>query len=275
MSKLWLMVDVNNLAHRAYHAMGHLDYNGQPTGVAYGVLRDVCLLSDRFQPAGFAFAFDYGASYRANRLPTYKSSRKKKYDDESAEEKKARAAMHHQIRCLRDEWLPKIGFRNLCFADGYEADDVLASLVKHSLKEKDEAILVSSDQDLYQLLAANISIWNPHQNKIITQKKFTAEYRILPKLWNRVKAMAGCATDDVPGIQGVGEKTAIKYLLDELPTTTKAFAGIVKGVRTIARNLELVTLPLEGTPRFTLVDDNVSTAGWRSVAKDLGARLPL
>ena len=89
-----------------------------------------------------------------------------------------------------------------------------------------------------------------------------------------VKIIAGCSTDEVPGVPGVGEKTAIKYLTGELDKHTKTFKKIATSASfpLYARNRKLIKLPMEGTHRFRLQDDELSEEGWRQVTKLLGMR---
>jgi hypothetical protein len=152
-----------------------------------------------------AFCFDHGKPKRARLYPAYKANRK----PESIEDKEHRSERNRQINLLRNEYLPAIGFKNVFWQEGYEADDLIASIVRSNARLTDIAIL-SSDKDLYQLLSPRVFMWN--RGKKTTLQSFYQEWGIKPDRWAEVKAMAGCTSDNIEGIDGVGEKTAIKFL---------------------------------------------------------------
>lgn len=116
MPDIWLVLDANNMCWRSYYAMGSLSSNGEQTGIAYGFLRDMLGLSDRFSTRNFAICFDKGVSLRRRDDGEYKANRKPSGDDSVN-------IVRDQIARLRDELLPKAGFSNVLVADGYEADD--------------------------------------------------------------------------------------------------------------------------------------------------------
>jgi 5'-3' exonuclease len=152
---------------------------------------------------------------------------------------------------------------------------VIASLCRSILSDSkiDEAIIVSSDQDLYQLLHDRVRIWNPTKAKMITVGSFMKEWTIMPHEWVRVKACAGCRSVNIEGIVGVGEKTAVKWILDDLKPTTKAAKKIRDNIPMYNRNLQLVTLPYPGTRRFILQDDGfVTIENWQALCDRLGMR---
>ncbi len=272
MSKTYLLIDVHNVCYRNWYTMGNLTHKGNATGVIYGLFRDIRSLQELHNTKHIAFCFDLGQSFRCNVYPGYKAKRKEKQENESEEDQRARADLREQIRKLRTEYLPAIGFKNIFFQDGYEADDIIASVCLESLSEKDQAILVSTDQDLYQLLSEKVSIWNPNRAKIITMKSFLKEYEIPPKMWVKVKSIAGCSTDEVEGVKGVGEKTALKYLRGELESSRKTFQSIIQSKDIRDRNRRLVELPYPGCPKFQLQSDNISNANWEKIIEDLGMK---
>ena len=130
-------------------------------------------------------------------------------------------------------------------------------------------VIVSTDRDLYQLLRQDrVSVWDPLKKKPVTERSFTMKYGIGPDEWAPVKAIAGC-----PGVKGVGEKTAIKYLTAEMNMNTKTYVKIMKAGDLIARNLKLVELPFAGVRRFVLSrTDEVTKEKWRAVLERLGIK---
>lgn len=267
-----LLIDTNYLCHRAYHAMGDLTHGGRGTGAIYGVLRDIVSLQDYFATGRCVFALDYGGrGHRHNILPSYKSSRRARHAEESEEDREARKDFRRQISCLRTQYLPEAGFRNVYAVEGYEADDIIASIAA-DVPDHDEAVIIASDQDLWQCLRPNVWCWNPHKRRGYSIEKFREEWGIEPEQWPDVKALAGCSTDDVPGVPGVGEITAAKWLRGALGAHTAAATKIAAATEVYQRNLELVQLPFPGTPKFKLRKDKVTEEKWQALADSLGMR---
>lgn len=267
----WLVLDATYLCHRLFHAMGDLSFDDRPTGVVFGFLRDLVSLRELHPVDHIAFCFDDGISLRRKRLPQYKSTRQKKREQSTKEEKRAYRGLQEQIELLREEHLPKIGYRNIYSQKGYEADDLIAEFRK-TINRKSIMIIVSSDQDLYQLLGSRTSIWNPSSSKLITLDSFREEWGIEPAQWVDVKAIAGCSTDDIPGIRGVGEKTATKFLRNKLKPTTKAYQSIVRDDNRWRENVELVELPYPGVGPLKLRKDQVTRKKFNQVCRGLGIR---
>lgn len=271
-----LIIDVSNLAYRAFHTVGGLSYEGAATGVLYGIFRDIIVLKDRFEPDRIAFCFDSKTHKRREVYPEYKANRRKPQTDEMVA---ARTELYRQLNDLRNSHLPNIGYYNVFYEEGYEADDLIASICfgleerkKAGLPVGGDVVIVSTDQDLFQLLrCGRVLIYNPVKKKVMTEDSFSDEYGIRPGWWSMVKALAGCTGDGVPGIPGVGEKTAIKYLTFKLKCTAKAFKAIASGYWRIRdRNFKLVSLPFDGTPELKLTDDRPTMAGWNAVMGELG-----
>lgn len=276
MNNTWLLIDSNFLAYRAYHAMGDLSFGAIKTGVVYGFLKEIIALQDRFATTRVAFCFDHGNPKRKEVLACYKQKRHA-LREMTEEEQKARIFMRQQVEKLREEYLPAIGYRNIFAQWGYEADDMIASLCQ-TLDDNDEAIIVSADADLWQLIRGNVTFFRPSIFKqlprVITLQSFKKEHGIHPKYWARVKALAGCKSDEIPGVGGVGEKTALRYLKGELKQGSAARlairAGFDRGV--VSTNMRIVRLPFEGTQRLKLREDELTEKGWKEVCATLGLR---
>lgn len=291
--RTWLLIDSMCLLHRARHTTGRLEFGGNPTGVTYGFLRQVKALQSRFQTRCVAFAFEGRGSLRREVCKAYKAKRKPEprfcgncqdllrrgtmtleQCDSCREADHADAityaAFKKQVRALREEHLPALGHHNVFWEDGFEADDVLASLVLHSLREGDEAVIVSSDHDLYQLIdGSRVSLWLPHKKERYDAVNLYDQYRIRPAYWPQVMALAGCSGDGVVGMTGVGIKTAIKFFTGTL--SAKKTDKIGPGVAAmLLRNLPLVSLPFPGCPTFWLREDDCTAGKWRAVCKQLG-----
>ena len=253
--------------------MGQLSFGETATGVIYGFLKYLSTLQSEFRTNKFIFCWDSKTNKRLKIFPEYKNKRIKK--DLTEEEQSFEDAFRHQMKMLRKVYLSTIGFRNVFCQKGYESDDIIASVCKNTFNRGTEIIIISSDKDLFQLITPYISIYNPQSNKILDYQGFRKKYGIRPHEWSMMKALAGCTTDCVPGIKGVGEKTAIKYLKGELKESLKAYQAIKskKGRYIYSRNLALVQLPFgKNTKIFKPKADEFSEKGWREVVKKLGMK---
>lgn len=226
MSATWLIVDANALASQAFHAMGHLSTPEEATGMLFGFFRDIINLKELFDTNRMAFCFDYGKNLRLEEYPEYKKTRKAKNEQATEEEKAAKHVYYDQLEHLRGTLLPAIGFRNIFAVEGFEADDLIAALTRTHITPPDRAIIITSDEDMYQCLRNNVDMYSLCKKKIITKRSFIQEYGVAPFAWAKVKALAGCLSDDIPGVKGIGEKTAIKYIREELDCTSVSYRKI-------------------------------------------------
>lgn len=270
MNRAWLLIDVHSLAHRAMHSTGQLQYGEEATGVMFGVLRTVFELQDRFQAFSLVPCFDVGKGIRESAHSFYKESRRKRKltDDEQ----EMYESMRNQVKRLRTDTFPRLGCNNVLWQDGYEGDDLIAAAC-HALPDEDSAVIVSGDEDMYQLLADNVSVYHPTSQKLVTRKAFRKEWKLGPNRWVEIKAIAGCGTDDVPGVSRVGEPTAAKFLRGE-----KVNKGIPEAIRAHLKskqykiNVDLILLPYPGTKTVKLVPDNLDLEARREILDEIGVR---
>jgi len=273
MSRKYLLLDCNYLCHRAKWSTGGLTYDGDATGVIYGFLKSLSGFQNLFNTSNFVFCWDSKTSKRKEIYPEYKAQREKKeYTDEEIEFDRA---FRKQMKKLRTTYLPMIGFRNVFVQKGYESDDIIASICCQENKSIDnEFVIISSDKDLYQCISPSVSFYNPQTSKILTFQGFKKKYGIESYEWGNVKSLAGCTTDNVKGIEGIGEIRAIQFLNGNLNPKSKAMQNIKNpdSDEILFRNQKLVILPFEGTQQFKLRRDNLSEQGWRQVTKMLGMK---
>jgi len=269
--RTWLVIDVSYLCHRAFHTTQGLSWKEKPTGVVFGFLKSIGFFKDEFQTDHIAFCFEHPHLFRKEIFEGYKAKRHAANRDEA--EIKSIRGLQIQISELRQRYLPMIGFKNIFCCRGMESDDLIASIAKN-LPKNEEAILITADHDLYQCLRPNVAIYSPQARKRITKANFMRTYGIRPSQWAVMKAIAGCHGDEVPGVGGVGEKTALKYLRGELDPKCKAFQIITSkaGKERVRLNRRLVQLPYEGCPSPQLIEDSIDPKGWREVCGTLGMR---
>lgn len=217
----WVFFDVGNLVWRAYHTTGKkgLKFGSIPTGVTYGFLREVKLQLDRHQTGNAVFCFDSKA--KAVRKEEYAGYKERRHARVYTPEEEAEYKMvQKQVRLLKKDYLPSLGFKNILEYEGFEADDAIALAVmalremSYDIGEDIDGHVISSDKDLLQLLTSGtITCWTAGVDGVATTKEsFELEWGLNPAMWATIKAIAGCKSDEVPGIDGVGEKTAASYL---------------------------------------------------------------
>lgn len=267
MSDLYCVLDVSYLAYRAFFSMPKgLEYGSIPTTVAYGVFQTIESLQRDWgvTTSRMVFAFDHGPFHRQSLYPDYKGNR-----HETDESKQARDAVKGQIKRIR-RMLPEAGFVNCFSKKGYEADDIIAKTC-HLLKD-DRLMMVSSDKDLYQLLNKDRHfMWLPSKQETYTEKKFRAETGLDPKQWIKVKALAGCSSDNIPGVKSIGEKTAIEFLRSgELTNARREAFMKARQDGSLALWRRLVTLPFDDDLSFEIQKNEVTSKKLQEMFSELG-----
>lgn len=262
-----LIIDGNALCHKAKHATGDLTHETMHVGVIFGFMMQILRYAKEFKTANIVYAWDSKKSHRLKLFPEYKE--KRRTSCKTPEEIEIDKAAYAQFDKLYDVILPAIGCQHNYKIDGYEGDDIIAGLV-NQFSDEDEVFIASGDEDLYQCLQPNVSMIKG--KKVYNFVDFHKEYGITPDRWAEVKAIAGCDTDEVPGVRGVGEKTAIKYLNDELTPHLKGYKSICcpEGRAIYQRNLPLVKLPFKGFPELEIKPFRpLSLRGFMDVCNDL------
>jgi DNA polymerase-1 len=272
MNDVLLVIDADYICHRARYSMGELSWKGLATGVVYGFLSAVVQLEERFDTNRIAFCFDSHASERKKIYPAYKANRKHNQPLTDKEEEFERE-FRQQVLKLRKEYLPEIGFRNVFWQKGYESDDLMASICQEfsSRPRESTVVVVTADQDLFQCIRPNVSVFNPQKQENMTLQRFHKTYGITPLSWIAVKSIAGCSSDNIPGVKGIGETLALHWIKHELPESSKAFTKIKAWQKTKEAKVttKLVQLPFPGTIIPEWREDNIDVQGWASVCRKL------
>lgn len=230
-----------------------LSNNNMYTGVIYGFLRQLITLSETLKTNRFVFCWDgpRDKSIRKSFYPSYKD-RPSAHGRSDAEEVAIQAGFK-QFTTLRTHVIPRLGFKNNFYLPEFEADDIIASIVRGYYQEDWGGFcVVSSDADLYQLLD-DCYLYLLKKKRMFTCADLMVQYGVTPEQWAEVKTLAGCSTDNVKGIPGVGEKTACAYVKGDL-TKGKSFTMINsdEGRAIQTRNRQLVCLPHPNCPDIEL-----------------------
>ena len=245
-----IVLDCPFLCHRAIHTMNALSFEDEHTGVLFGFLMQMLSFAKEFKTNNIIFCWDSKDSKRKKIYPEYKANRIK--EDITPEEEELKNNGYKQFDALREEILPIMGFKNIHQQKGYEADDIIATTVMYH--EKD-FVIITADHDMYQLLDFG-DMWNPKSKETYTFDNFVKEWSVYPEDWIKIKSYAGCTSDNVSGIVGIGEKTAAKYLRKKLKPKSKAYAKMVdQGPGKLKKNEILVELPFPGTTVYPIIKD--------------------
>ena len=236
----FVFVDTNYTAK----ALQFTEAGALTNGVLFGLMRSILTWQKRFPNAKIVWCFDSPWTYRRRLLANYKGSRRDGaglvLNSTEQAKREAKRRLNQDLYRQLDEFKGVLADLGLRFEaqEGYEADDLIAVWCNGLAKQ---VVIASTDKDYYQLLNHWCSLFNPLTKKSYTSKDFMAEYGISSEHWGRVLAITGCSTDDVPGIDGVGPKTAIKFLQGK--ASSKQNTLIRDNFEMIERNLKLTVLP--------------------------------
>ncbi len=205
MKRVYLF-DGTGLAYRAFYGIKKdlSTREGFPTKAIFGFIRIFLKLYKKFKPQYAAVAFDVGKKTFRNELSsTYKANRKPTPDKFKV-----------QIPMIK-EFLKCFGVKVL-EAEGYEADDVLATLAKELKKEGFEVFIITSDKDIRQVISEKVKVISisPQTGKeeLYDLERFLKDYGVEPSRLPEVFGLSGDSTDNIPGVPGIGEKTAAKLI---------------------------------------------------------------
>lgn len=202
-----LMIDGNSMANRAFYGVPHLtNAKGVPTNAVYGFLNTLQAAIERFKPDALFVAFDISKKvFRHERYADYKGTRTGMPED-----------LLVQMPLIKEA----LGYMNIeTFGlEGYEADDIIGTMSAHQSAAGGESIILSGDRDLFQLVGEHVTVCFPQSKgqemEIVTPEYLAEHYALTPELVIEMKGLMGDKSDNIPGVAGVGEKTAKKLLAD-------------------------------------------------------------
>ncbi len=196
-----VLVDGSSYLYRAFHALPDLNTSsGQPTGAVLGVLNMVYKLLDEYGPERMAVVFDApGKTFRDELYDEYKANRPPMPDP-----------LRRQIEPLL-EAIEKSGIRVLR-VDGVEADDVIGTLARLAREAGHRTVISTSDKDMAQLVGADVTLVNTMDNTTLDPEGVQRKFGVLPERIVDYLTLVGDTSDNIPGVKGVGAKTAAKWL---------------------------------------------------------------
>jgi DNA polymerase-1 len=199
--KILYLVDGTSYIHRAYHAIRNLaNSKGLPTNAIYGFTKMVLKLIAEKEPEYLVVVFDSkGPTFRHEMYAEYKANRPPMPEDLVTQ-------LPYIKLIVEGLNLPTIE------KQGFEADDLIGTLACRSEKQGFEVVIVSGDKDFRQLISPKTSQWDTMKDKFTDYAAIEEEYGLKPEQFIDVMGLSGDTSDNVPGVSGVGEKTAIELI---------------------------------------------------------------
>lgn len=195
------LIDAHAYLHRAYHALPPLTTSrGEPVGAVYGFMRMLGKILKQHKPDYLAVCFDTAApTLRHHAFADYKATRKEIDEPLKSQFPLAREAVAAM-------GLPQFE------RDGFEADDVIAHLAREGVSRDLDVVIVSGDKDALQLVTDRIKVLNESKDILFDVARVEAEWGVRPEQIPDIFALMGDASDNIPGVKGIGEKTAVKLI---------------------------------------------------------------
>ena len=219
--KTLLLVDGSSYLYRAFHALPDLrNARGEPTGAIYGVLNMLRRLAADYKPEYLACVFDAkGETFRDEWYAEYKAHRPPMPDD-----------LVRQIEPLHQA-VAALGWP-LLMIDGVEADDVIGTLARQAAKAGMRCVVSTGDKDLTQLVNEHVTLINTMTNERLDEAGVEAKFGVPPRLILDYLTLVGDSVDNVPGVEKVGPKTALKWIskygsLDAVVEHASEISGVV------------------------------------------------
>ncbi|HYD96387.1 MAG TPA: DNA polymerase I [Noviherbaspirillum sp.] len=201
MNKTLLLVDGSSYLYRAFHAMPDLrNGEGAPTGAIYGMINMLRKLRNDFDAAYIACVFDAkGKTFRDDLYPDYKAHRPPMPEDLARQIE----PIHEAVRALG--W-------PILMVEGIEADDVIGTLATQAVQHGMEAVISTGDKDMAQLVNEHVTLINTMTNEKLDREGVIAKFGVPPERIVDYLTLIGDTVDNVPGVDKVGPKTAVKWL---------------------------------------------------------------
>lgn len=200
------LIDANSLFYRAFFAIKAqlVTSAGQPTNAVFGFIKMINKVLGDLKPGYIAVCFDVAKkTHRNDKFADYKMNRVAMPQELVSQVPLIKAVVeaHHFAQFQ---------------AQGFEADDVIASIVHQAVKKVDKIIIVSSDKDILQLVGDGVEVYNPYKDDgiVFTKEAVEKKFGVSPEKIRDLIALMGDASDNIPGAKGIGEKTARELLAD-------------------------------------------------------------
>lgn len=280
MGKRLLLIDGHSMAYRAFYALpvdSFTTASGQHTNAIYGFSNMLMTLIKEEQPTHIAVAFDVSRrTFRTEKYPEYKATRSATPDE-----------FRSQIPLLH-EVLKAMQIREYSL-EGFEADDLIATITKQAVADGFEVLICTGDRDSFQLVKDDVTVLYPKKGVSelarMTPQAVEEKYGLTPEQYPDFAALRGDPSDNLPSVPGVGEKTAAKWIV-EYGSLSKLIAKIDQiggkageslktNINSVIRNHELTHLVTDVPISFTLAElawQDFDTAALRAIFAKLEFR---
>lgn len=239
-----IILDANNLLHMAYHALPPLnDRQGRPTGAVTGFLNTVLAIQKTASPTHIGVVFDGGGNHRRLFFSDYKGNRSEMPED-----------LYYQYKLVR-KFVKKLNWE-IVSQDGFEADDIIASLASRSISQGLETVIYSSDKDFIQLMPKGVKVYLPISKQFRNDEYVKNKFGIGADQFLEYQIFIGDGIDNVKGFRGIGAKTAIT-LLEEYDTVMETVFNAHKVKKPKIREVLINSIPnfTKIIAGVTLIDD--------------------
>lgn len=236
MRPLLYLIDGHAVAYRQFHGLPLASFStpdGEPTNAVFGFTRILLDIIEKDRPRYLAVSFDMGMSGRDALYEPYKATREKMPDE-------LRSQLVRIEQIVRAFNIPVLAL------DGYEADDVIGTVAEQALAEGVDVRIITGDRDLLQLLSDHVTVQLPSRDNtpdvVYDMAKFREKFQLEPSQLIDLKALMGDSSDNIPGVKGVGEKTAVRLLteygdLDGIYANLASIKGALNAKLTDGREL--------------------------------------
>jgi DNA polymerase-1 len=239
-----LLVDGHSQAYRAFFGVKTplSTRDGEPTTAVYGFVRKFLSILREYKPDYAVVAFDAGDTWRHSEFPSYKATR----DSMPSE---MRTQMERIVEFLNTFGVPVVTYEN------FEADDIIGTMAHKAAEQDVDVLILTGDRDMFQLISDRVRVLytkgGPSPETVIYGlPELRERYSLSPEQFVDLKALIGDTSDNIPGVTGVGEKTAIKFLND-FGTVDKLYESLdqISGPKT-RQNLEDARADVERNRRL-------------------------
>jgi len=208
------LIDGSSYIYRAYHTTGTLSNSkGFPTGAIFGFTNMLVKTLKDKQPKRIAVVFDSkGPTFRHEKYPDYKANRPPMPEDLRVQIPR----IHEMVEAFR---LPLVSI------DGFEADDIIATITTIAEERGWEVVIISGDKDLMQLVGEDVQMWDPQRDQVYDSSAVKKKFGVAPERLLDLFALMGDSSDNIPGVPGVGQKTAAG-LIDEFDSLDGLYSSI-------------------------------------------------
>lgn len=216
-----VLIDGNNLLFRSYYATAYSgsmmqNSKGFPTNALYGFLNMINKIISEEKPEYILVSLDKGKTFRHDNFKDYKAGRQETPNELKMQIEESRKLLD----AMGIKWQD---------SPGYEADDIIGTIAKEAYEDNFETLIISSDRDLLQLIndKTKVKLLKSKDYILMDELEFVSQYAIDPIRVIDLKGLQGDASDNIPGVKGIGEKTALK-LLQEYDTIENIYVNIDK-----------------------------------------------